>query len=198
MPDKINQNRIYGSLAGAIIGDALGWPQERIKKRLEYNPSASSKIHLKSWKRSAGNRFNSYEQTIGAGEYSDDTQLILITARSLLKGNDWSKYFAGYELPLWLMYERGAGKTLLEAANGWKKFLAPWNEKSKFTKAYYGSGANGAAMRVLPHSLLPDLSLEDLLGQVTLNSIITHGHPRAILGALLYSSAVRYLIAKTR
>src|SRR5690606_22081054 len=55
---------------------------------------------------------------------------------------------------------------------------------------YRESGANGAAMRILPIALAnfgdPDKIKEEIFG----NSIITHGHPRAILGAMLYGYSI--------
>lgn len=193
---KIDINKIEGALAGSIIGDVLGWPQERPDKRIDKSKNNESRYSFKKWSRKGGSRFNAYVEAILPGEYSDDSQLMLATARSLLKGNLWSRHFVGQELPLWLLYERGAGRTISQAAKTWADGTAPWGENSKMRESYFQSGANGAVMRVLPHALLPQLSDDEILDQVMLNSISTHGHPRAILSALVYVLAARYLLLK--
>src|SRR5215471_15049583 len=67
---------------------------------------------------------------IGAGEYSDDTQLLLATTRSLLYGEQWAKYLSHYELPLWLLYERGGGGATKRAAAAWQRNVTPWGEEN--------------------------------------------------------------------
>lgn len=61
------------------------------------------------WNRRAGGKYWPHEEKILRGEYSDDTQLIIATARSLLRGRQWSNFFRQAELPAWLKYERGGG-----------------------------------------------------------------------------------------
>lgn len=84
--DPLDQ-RAKGALLGAAVGDALGWPQEDRSQRIDQNrscPSAKASRSFVSWRRRSGGRFYAHEEVIKAGEYSDDTQLILATARSLL------------------------------------------------------------------------------------------------------------------
>jgi len=194
---NIDINKIEGALSGSIIGDALGWPQERPDKRIDKPSKNDSRYSFRKWTRRGGSRFNAYVEELLPGEYSDDSQLMLATARSLLKGNLWSRYLVAQELPLWLLYERGAGRTISQAAESWEKGIVPWKENSKILELYFKSGANGAVMRVLPHALLPDLTEDEILDQVMLNSVLTHGHPRAILSALVYILAARYLVTKS-
>jgi len=59
---------------------------------------------------------------------------------------------------------------------------------------YKQSGANGAAMRVLPIALANLGNIDKLKEEIFCNSIITHGHPRAILGAMLYGYAINQII----
>ena len=93
MPETDQKNivlkdRARGALLGAAIGDALGWPQERPEFNLGKGSrqSQTPQIAFKDWRRKAGGRSQAYEEQIRPGEYSDDTQLILATVRSLLKG----------------------------------------------------------------------------------------------------------------
>ena len=109
-------------------------------------------------------------------------------------------YFAKKELPDWLLYSRGAGRTIKNAARKIDRKSAKWNKNfftfkvGKRTIDYRESGANGSAMRILPIALAnfgePDKIIEEIFG----NSIITHGHPRAILGAMLYGYSIDIIL----
>lgn len=195
---NINKNltdRAKGAFLGFAIGDALGWPQERLDLRLgkgSRTQKQPSPDYIK-WERRSAGRFKGYREIIYPGEYSDDTQLMLATARSLLKGKHWNQYLIRQELPAWLLYMRGAGRSVMSAANSWQANKAPWNNP-KIAKNYFLTGANGVAMRILPHVLLPNLSIEELQRQIMLNGILTHAHPRALMGAKIYAQAARYLL----
>lgn len=194
---KIAPDRAVGALLGVAIGDAIGWPQERLKSRL--GPGSQKQVpphsHFIEWERRTGGRYKSYAEVIRPGEYSDDTQLIIATSRSLIKGAFWSQYLAGQELPCFPLYQRGAGSTINAVTDSWLHNRAPWNIETneRTARKYFASGANGAAMRVLPHALISDIPLEDMLEQVMLNSALTHGHPRALLGALLYAQSAWFV-----
>ena len=59
---------------------------------------------FREWVRRSGGRFLPHEEIIKAGEYSDDTQLILCLSRSLLKGEKWWEFYTMVELPFWSLY----------------------------------------------------------------------------------------------
>ena len=99
------KEKYTGALIGAAIGDALGWPNEQNSKNIRKNRN-SIRTYVE-WNRRAGGKYWPHEEKICAGEYSDDTQLIIATARSLLRGRQWSNFFRQAELPAWLKYERG-------------------------------------------------------------------------------------------
>lgn len=176
-------------MLGAACGDALGWPNERLGK---------SKIlkqgHLhdfRKWTRQSGGRFFPHEEIIEAGEYSDDTQLILCLSRSLLKGEKWFDFYTQIELPFWSLYERGGGGATKRAANSWMDGIEPWNQKLQDAKKYFDAGGNGVAMRTLPHALyLSEKDFSEVATSIFLDGITTHGHPRALLGALAYGFAL--------
>lgn len=182
-----------GAMLGTAIGDALGWPNEprskNTKKNIEINDS------FVRWTRNNRNPRWHYE-IINPGEYSDDTQITLSVARSLLTG-DWESFFANKELPFWLNYERGGGGALLRAAKCYKKKgLPPW--KANISKQYFNAGGNGATMRILPHVItFADCSnTGDLINDIIKDTLITHGHPRAFLGATCYGFLLYYLLKK--
>lgn len=193
------ETKYKGSLKLAAIGDALGWMTEFEKSkdalRKKFGTDYINTFH--DWEKTVGGRFHGYVDKLKAGSYSDDTQLLLSVARSIKSdGFVDQEYFAKKELPEWLLYSRGAGRTIKNAARKIERKSAKWNKNfftfkaGKTTIDYRESGANGAAMRILPIALAnfgePDKIKEEIFG----NSIITHGHPRAILGAMLYGYSI--------
>ncbi len=192
--------RVAGSLIGAAAGDSLGWITEFVRgiDHLRKLYRTDFVTEYRPWQKTTGGRFNAYIDYISKGQYSDDTQLALATARSLnADGTVNPTHFASTELPLWLDYARGAGRTITAAARSMRRKSARWNDNF-FTIAsrdgsadYRDAGANGAAMRVGPIALANPFTPAVMQTSVWQNAITTHGHPRAIFGALLYAEAVR-------
>ncbi len=176
-------------LVAAAVGDALGWPQEDRAHRTDAS-GPSSTGDFRSWVRRTGGRFFSHEEAIAAGEYSDDTQLLLCTARSILRGECWHERWSNVELPTWTLYERGGGSATIRAANCWLAGRAPWAQTGdqKAIERYFEAGGNGAAMRILPHAIAGhrDTDFSRIRRAIIANGISTHGHPRALIGALAY------------
>lgn len=189
-------SKAHGAFLAAAIGDALGWPQEDRSSRIG-RPTGSVR-HLplagfEKWERRAGGRFYSHEEQILAGEYSDDTQLLLCTARSLLHGTQWWAHLTKRELPTWSLYERGGGRATKHAVEMWLSGREPWAAPQKENrKSYFDAGGNGVAMRIMPHCLLgaSEKTFEPIARDIFANGICTHGHPRALVGALVYGFAV--------
>ena len=174
--------KVHGALLGAAVGDALGWPQEQNAGRIGNREPITGALTFQAWRRRCGGRFQPYEESIGAGEYSDDTQLLLATVRSLLHGEHWAQYLSHHELPLWLIYERGGGGATKRAAATWQRDIKPWSEENaKQRVRYFEAGGNGVAMRILPHVLAYGQTENQMLRDVIRNGILTHGHPRALL-----------------
>lgn len=184
-----------GALISFAIGDALGWPNERRSASIAYNKNYISEF--KKWNKKSGGRYWSHNETIMPGEYSDDTQLTLAIARSLLSGQKWGSYFTKYELPYWKHYERGGGSAVLRAGSCWTNNILPWEGKEN--DRYFQAGGNGAAMRIIPHVIfhIHENNFEIVANEVTEDALMTHGHPRAILGALCYAYAIYYSLLKT-
>lgn len=189
------RDRAVGALLGAAIGDALGWPQEQNGRRVGGAKTATVQAKFQPWKRREGSRYYTYEETIQPGEYSDDTQLMVATARSLITGSDWNRHLSRSELPLWLLYERGGGGATKRAAECWLSGKPPWAHPA-FRKRYFEAGGNGVAMRIAPHVFRAVESPAVCLRQVLLDGLLTHGHPRALLGALVYAHAL-WLASRT-
>src|SRR6266446_9854609 len=186
--------KAQGAFLAAAIGDALGWPQEDRSSRIG-KPTGSMKdlppAEFQEWKRRSGGRFYPHEELILAGEYSDDTQLLLCTARSLLHGAQWWHHLTKQELPSWSLYERGGGQATKHAVEMWLTEREPWSSKAD-RKHYFGAGGNGVAMRIMPHCLfgVGENDFGAVARNILANGVCTHGHPRALIGALAYGFAV--------
>jgi ADP-ribosylglycohydrolase/predicted enzyme related to lactoylglutathione lyase len=187
--------KAQGALLAAAVGDALGWPQEDRSRRADKPPtSPEERPHnqYQQWVRRSGGRFYPFEEIILAGEYSDDTQLLLCTARSILAGTEWWRYLTKRELPAWILYERGGGGATKRAAEMWLAGHEPWSSPKKLDRQrYFDAGGNGVAMRIMPHCLI-DISEPDfgkIARDIVVNGVCTHGHPIALVGALAYGFA---------
>jgi len=196
-------SKYKGSIKLAAIGDALGWMTEfeKTPEDLERKYGVIFITKYFDWTKKVGGRFYGYEDDIKAGSYSDDTQLLLSVARSIKEdGTVDQNYFSKIELPNWLLYARGAGRTIKNAARKIERKSAAWNNNfftfkaGKITIDYRESGANGAAMRILPIALANFGDVEKIKKEIFSNSIITHGHPRAIAGAMLYGISIDIIL----
>src|SRR5271170_4407033 len=109
---QIGVDAARGVFVGAAVGDALGWPQELrggLKGGKKARESAEPTLAFRPWTRNGGHYSHRYEDPVGPGEYSDDTQLLLATARACLTGTTWWNWLAEVELPTWPLYQRGGG-----------------------------------------------------------------------------------------
>ncbi len=191
--------RVLGLIWGAAAGDALGWPQElrsSIVGGQKAKDTLSPQPHYRDWERYAGSRFSGkYRDPVGRGQYSDDTQLLCAVGRSLLSGDEWYERLTRVELPAWKVYQRGGGGAVLRAATAWAEGRAPWvtgksARQRESVEQYRNAGANGVAMRIAPH-VVWWTDDQDLAVNVLRDGLATHGHPRALVGALLYAGALR-------
>lgn len=197
------ETKYKGSIKLSAIGDALGWITEFEQNTQslvgKYGTERIDRFY--SWRKNVGGRFYGFVDTVNAGSYSDDTQLLLSVARSIkADGTVDNEYFSKIELANWLDYARGAGRTVKTAADKIQRKSSTWYNNFYSYKVndiffdYRDSGANGAAMRVLPIALANLGDFEKIKEEIFCNSIITHGHPRAIIGAILYGYAVNQII----
>ncbi|MGY1608735.1 ADP-ribosylglycohydrolase family protein [Geodermatophilus sp. SYSU D00700] len=204
---RLDSERVTGLLLGAAAGDALGWPQEdrsNIVGGQKARNQLSPQPHYHPWERTAGSRFSGrYRDPVQPGEYSDDTQLLCAVARSLLTGPRWYERLTEVELPAWRSYQRGGGGAVLRAAAAWAEGRPPWVAGSTArqrdaAQRYRRAGANGVAMRIAPHVIAAaNRTEDDLFGRVVTDGLTTHGHPRALVGALLYAGTLRAALGST-
>lgn len=197
--------RTAGALLGGAIADALGWPTEFAKKPedLRFLGLTFPVKDFRPWHKRTGGRFFARTDNVQPGDYSDDTQLALALARSIRpNGTVDNQYFAQSELRYWLDYARGAGATVTAAAKAASRVRSDWRrnffryKRGNRDLDYRDAGANGAAMRAAPIALANVRNPNTVYVETWKNSVVTHGHPRAILGAVVFAEALRRLAYK--
>jgi ADP-ribosylglycohydrolase len=193
--DAARVARTRRSALWAAYGDALGFISELTDAAgLRRRTGGLELTTPIEWKRRIGGR-GGVDATLPAGCYSDDTQLRLAVARAVgPKGFD-VEAFAKVELPVWLAYALGGGLSTKAAATNLAKATTTW-----FSNTYQNwlhAGGNGAAMRIQPHvwaaSNLNDSRTYML--DVLRNSVCTHAHPTALVGATLHALALAHSMA---
>lgn len=196
MNDIINERKIVQSALWAAYGDALGFITELADEgRVEHRSGSSTVETTIPWRRKVGSRSSLFVE-FPAGAYSDDTQLRLCVSRCIRADGTFDvASFAKVELTSWLNYALGAGASSREAAANLARTSATWYSNffgGKRTR-YVDSGGNGAAMRVQPHVWAGSLAEKrGLYRDVVRDTICTHGHPRAIVGACLHAATLSF------
>lgn len=171
--------------------DAVGFITELaderlVNKRLNGRPL----IEPIQWERRVGGR-SGVNAVLPAGTYSDDTQLRLATGRAISGYGFDVDAFARIELTVWPTYALGGGRATKAAAGSFGKKNRPWF--ANFFDGWVEAGGNGVAMRIQPHvwSAPGSDDLGSYLVDVVTNGVTTHGHPRALVGAVLHAVALR-------
>lgn len=182
--------RARGSMLWAAYGDALGFISELADERALRRRTRGKQLdHLMAWVRRVGGR-GGVNIELPAGSWSDDTQLRLATCRAI-SGNGFDvESFARVELPVWPSYALGGGRASKSAAQNLGKAEALW-----YANAFDGwtdAGGNGAAMRIQPHVWASADLAHDFVADVFANAVCTHGHPRAIAGALFHAATLAH------
>ncbi|MHA1269881.1 MAG: ADP-ribosylglycohydrolase family protein [Candidatus Helarchaeota archaeon] len=165
------ESKFKGCIIGTAIGDAYGEPFEGfLRPQIERVGNLNSKYR---------------------GRYTDDTQLTLAIANSLIESKGFNidnliKHFINwlYEPPI------GPGYGCLKAIHNLAKGLrSPSN-----------SGGNGTAMRVSPIGLF--YCKEDQLNQLKEyakeSSLLTHDHWAATAGSIIIARAIAYVVNKNK
>ena len=187
---------VQRSALWAAYGDALGWISELTNERgLKRRTSGASLEKPLKWTRRIGGPAG-VNVPLPAGCYSDDSQLRLATCRAIRTDGFDVEAFAKVELPVWLSYALGGGKSTSAAASNIAKPRVQWFANT--FRNWTNSGGNGAAMRIQPH-VWSAVSPEDpttFLQDVIRNAICTHSHPIGLSGATIHALALANAITK--
>ena len=183
--------RTRNSVLWAAYADALGFTSELVnEKHFKRRTKGAPLDRLMTWDKKMG-RWGTQVQ-IPTGCWSDDTQLRLAVSRAIGNHGFDIDYFARIELPVWPSYALGGGRASKAAARNLGKGKVLWHANT--FPEWFNAGGNGAAMRIQPHVW----SASDLDGgymrDVIADSVCTHGHPRAIVGACFHAAILAYCL----
>ena len=195
---NMERTKVRRSATWAAYGDALGWISELTdSKGLLRRTKGEPLSRPVAWRRKIGG-WSGIDVTLPQGCYSDDSQLRLATGRAIgFKGFD-VEAFSKVELPIWLSYALGGGRSTSAAARNLARRNVEWY--ANHFKGWANSGGNGAAMRIQPH-VWSARNLRDattFLNDVVLNAICTHSHPHGILGAVVHALALAHTMVNGR
>jgi poly(ADP-ribose) glycohydrolase ARH3 len=168
------EERFVGAMLGTAYGDALGAGVEGVSR---------SEIR---------ERFGEVRDFLphrGAGRYTDDTQMTLALALSLIRVGDVDGADCARRYEELFEPERGYGRSaaaVLEALRGGADYR---RTGTMFFAA--GSFGNGAAMRIAPVGLVFGSGDPDKLRAKVFEAVrCTHVHPEAVDGATIQALAV--------
>lgn len=178
----------------AAWADAVGFISELTdSKGLRHRTHGHELDGTLEWTRRIGGKYGVHAN-LPAGTYSDDTQLRLATARCISSAGFDVEAFARIELPVWPSYALGGGRASRAAATSMAKANATWY--ANFYDGWTQAGGNGAAMRIQPH-VWADGFNDTYIASVIRDATVTHGHPRALLGAVLHAIALAYSLRQS-
>lgn len=187
---RSHRERVVSSMLWSAWADAVGFISELTDERGLIRRSRGQPLDRPfSWKRRVGGRMGP-DVELPPGCYSDDTQLRLATARAIGGQGFDVEAFARVELTVWPAYALGGGKATKKAVANLAKPRTLWS--ANFYEGWDQAGGNGVAMRIQPHvwAAHEPASLGPHLVDVLRNGITTHGHPRALVGAVLHAVAL--------
>ncbi|GAB2456321.1 ADP-ribosylglycohydrolase [Conyzicola lurida] len=192
--ELVRLERASASILWSAWADALGFVSELVDERLFHTRTKGRPLtDTFAWTRRVGGKFGVAIE-LPAGTYSDDTQLRLATSRAVSGDGFDVEAFARIELTVWPAYALGGGRASRAAAANMTKSGATWS--TNFFPGWTKAGGNGAAMRIQPHVWAArDLQGDEYLTDVIRNSIVTHGHPRALVGAVLHALSLAHALA---
>lgn len=181
------KERYQGAIVGLAVGDALGFPVEFIGSeeiRRRYGPHGVTDFVP--------------PRTHPLGSYTDDTQMSLAVARALLHSGrgsvDEVLSAIAAELARWAQSpenDRAPGSTTMSAC---RRLAAgrTWRESGVSE-----SKGCGSTIRTAPVGLYYLRDRDRLIEIAGQSSIITHGHPSAVAGAIANALAVALAVLGT-
>lgn len=163
--------RSCGALLGTFVGDALGMPFEGV-------PPGAIPVRLEM-----------VEARLGRGTYTDDTEMMIVLAESLIEDGSvqpesLARRFLERHDP-----QRGYGAGTLRVFAHWRDGV-PVDVAAGLVFGGQGSVGNGAAMRIAPVGVRFAFDPDRLLEQARRSVTVTHAHPLGIDGAVAQAAAV--------
>jgi poly(ADP-ribose) glycohydrolase ARH3 len=164
-------DRARGALLGTFVGDALGMPFEG-RPHSEV-PAAVEMVEARR----------------GRGTYTDDTQMMIALAESLIERGRVDEQHLARAFVQAYDPDRGYG-------GGTRRVLELWADGTPVANAAaqifdgQGSRGNGAAMRIAPVAVVFCDDPPRLLTEAARSARITHAHPIGIDAAVVQAAAI--------
>lgn len=172
------ESRLWGCAVGAAVGDALGMP-------LEFGPPQPANRLVRQMQ----------PGRLPAGSFTDDTEMALALAESLLAHCPLDPEDLAGRFAAW--YRSGPadvgihlGEVLRRIAGGeaWSVAVAAVQARKP------DSAGNGSAMRCWPVAVAHPDDLPALLADSRLQSRVTHPHPECVAGSAFINAAIYFLL----
>jgi poly(ADP-ribose) glycohydrolase ARH3 len=171
VPLGIEIDRARGALIGTFVGDALGMPFEgeepaQIPQRLEM-----------------------LDARLGRGTYTDDTQMAIALAESLLESGGVDARALGHAFAAAHDPRRGYGSGTAAVLELVRSGVYP-HDAARSVRDDQTSPGNGAAMRVAPVAVRYAHDTQALVQAARASALVTHAHPVAVDAAIAQAAAV--------
>jgi poly(ADP-ribose) glycohydrolase ARH3 len=162
---------VAGALLGTFVGDALGMPYEGLAAAAV--PSRPEMVEARR----------------GKGTYTDDTEMMIVLAESLLEHGCVNEERLAEAFLERCDPTRGYGAGTLEVLALWRQGV-PVDAAARRLFDGQGSLGNGAAMRIAPIAVLLADSPDELHAQAERSARLTHAHPLAVDAAIVQAAAI--------
>ena len=162
---------VTGALLGTFVGDALGMPYEGLP-----GSAVPARLEMVDARR-------------GKGTYTDDTEMAIVLAESLLEHGGVNEERLARAFLDGCDPSRGYGPGTLEVLAAWRRGV-PVHVAAQGLFGGEGSLGNGAAMRIAPVAVMFADSPGELRAQAERSARLTHTHPLAVDAALVQAAAI--------
>jgi ADP-ribosyl-[dinitrogen reductase] hydrolase len=183
--DSQRRDRIVGCFVGLAVGDALGAPLEfqgRRQVRKQYPDGLREMIDSSLWKK---------------GEYTDDTQMALLVAESLLQSNGLLASDLAQRFQTWAKTAKDVGIQTRAVVNMAGYVRDPAACSSQYHAAHPDSSAgNGAVMRCAPVALFCLDSPDRLVEVPQASARVTHHDPKAQSSCVILNAWIQAAICR--
>jgi poly(ADP-ribose) glycohydrolase ARH3 len=164
-------SQVLGALLGTFVGDALGMP-------FEGSAPGAAPANL-----------DMVEARLGRGTYTDDTQMMIALAESLIERGTLDEEHLARAFQSAYDPARGYG-------SGTRQVFALWQTGTPVARAAAqvfggeGSRGNGAAMRIAPVAVLFRDDPARLSEEAARSARLTHAHPVGVDAAVVQAAAI--------
>ena len=171
MPENAEIDRARGALLGTFVGDALGMP---------FEGGAPAEIP---------ERLEMLDARLGRGTYTDDTQMMIALAESLLERDHVDARALGRAFAEAHDPRRGYGSGTTRVLGLVRSGIHP-HEAAGSAFGGGGSQGNGAAMRAAPIAVRYAHDSDGLVEAARASAHVTHAHRLALDAAVAQAAAI--------